>query len=546
MKLKKMLSLLPLAFFILFASGNLCAGIKGGGGAAGSGTTGNAAIWATATTLTDTDVNETELLNLRTITNTIGTEFGQKTFDDVVTGEWLYDVCVNGDTGSDTAGDGSWASPFKTIQYAIDLLPKNVDTNYFYLNVGDGTYSIAPYYTDLTDYNTVLVSLTGFHGKGKILLNFTAGAILKLTGAHDADVASSAIFSIESNSCKIYIYGDGTLLSLEETSCPANLHNKFFSVTDGYVDIDDFVLEVNQTYSAGSVGTYDFSPSGYGYLAVTDCVYTVGKEGYRTFYGFNNSMSVITDGKLVGATAMFGYGTTNAYFLSGTNYYQVLDAGLWLDDGTGNDSQIVTNEQLALLNTYAQTEANLATAVSQSHAGSHAGTSGYMAKFTDTNTVADSIYEESDIVKGVGVDTITASATEPGSPVEGDIWIDTSYVYRQVLSGSASSDTGINLLGGARITYYNLTISGDVTAETPIFNGGKTPEDGDSLIIRVLASGAARTLDLLVGGTGTFLYGSTLVSTDITQTVQNKYDYIGCVYDANKSKWCVLSYSKGY
>lgn len=471
---------------------------SGGGGTDGSGTEGNVVVWDAANALTDIDVNETDLLNLRTITSVVGTEFGEKTFDDIVTGEWLYDVCINGDTGSDTSGDGSWASPFKTIQHAIDLLPKNVDTSYFYINVDDGTYSLAPYYTDLTDYKTALVELVGFYGKGQINFTFTDGAILKLTGAHDTDVSSATIFSVGRNSCKIFIDGDSTLLSLEETACPANLHNKFFSVYDSYVDIDDFLLEVNQTYSAGGDATYDFYTSGYGYLAVANCVYTVGKEGYRTFYGLNNSMPVITDGKLTGATALFGYGTTNAYFLSDTKYYNVIDAGLYIDKTDTTDARVVPIEEI------------------------------------------DSW------VEGVGVDTITASATEPSSPTEGDIWIDTSYVYRQSLSGSASSDTTINLLGGARITYYTLTISGDVTSETPVFNGGKTPEDGDSLIIRVVASGAARTLDFLEGGNGSFAYGSTLVSTDITQTVQNKTDYIGCVWDANKNKWLILSYSKGY
>jgi hypothetical protein len=117
--------------------------------------------------------------------------------------------------------------------------------------------------------------------------------------------------------------------------------------------------------------------------------------------------------------------------------------------------------------------------------------------------------------------------------------------YRQVLSASTSTDTVIYILTGARTTYYDLTISDNITAETVILSSG-SPQDGDSLILRVLASGAGRTLTLLEGGDGTFAFGSSLVALDISQTEQNKIDYIGTTWNNTKKRWLVISYSKGY
>lgn len=44
-------------------------------------------------------------------------------------------------TGSDATGDGSQANPFKTIQHAIDILPKNLGGYEAVVNVASGTYS---------------------------------------------------------------------------------------------------------------------------------------------------------------------------------------------------------------------------------------------------------------------------------------------------------------------------------------------------------------------------------------------------------------------
>lgn len=43
-------------------------------------------------------------------------------------------------TGSDTTGDGTSSKPFKTIQHALDILPKDLCGYVAYISVADGTY----------------------------------------------------------------------------------------------------------------------------------------------------------------------------------------------------------------------------------------------------------------------------------------------------------------------------------------------------------------------------------------------------------------------
>ena len=118
-------------------------------------------------------------------------------------------------------------------------------------------------------------------------------------------------------------------------------------------------------------------------------------------------------------------------------------------------------------------------------------------------------------------------------------------IYRQVLSTSTSTDTPLNLLTGARVTFYDMTLTGDCQVETPTFTSGSA-QDGDSLIIRVLASGDARTISFLEGGDGTFKYGATLTSSDVTATETDKVDLIGCQWFDTLKRWLITAYSKGF
>jgi len=152
------------------------------------------------------------------------------------------------------------------------------------------------------------------------------------------------------------------------------------------------------------------------------------------------------------------------------------------------------------------------------------GTSGKLAKWTGTYQVGDAANTDAEVS-----DAVTHSKE-----------------FRQVLSASTASDTVLYVLDGARTTYYDMTLTGDARADTVIFNDGKTPQDGDSLILRVIASGAGRTISFLEGGDGTFLFGTSLVALDISETVQDETDYIGCTWNDSKNRWLLISYSKGY
>lgn len=50
---------------------------------------------------------------------------------------------VSANTGSDITGDGTSGNPFKTIQHAIDLIPKNMNGYTATMIIGDGTYDEA-------------------------------------------------------------------------------------------------------------------------------------------------------------------------------------------------------------------------------------------------------------------------------------------------------------------------------------------------------------------------------------------------------------------
>lgn len=70
-------------------------------------------------------------------------------------------------SGNDASGDGSESYPFKTIQKAIDSIPKNLEGNEITVNIASGTYA-----------EEVVVS--GFHG-GSLRLTFASVTITTLS-----------------------------------------------------------------------------------------------------------------------------------------------------------------------------------------------------------------------------------------------------------------------------------------------------------------------------------------------------------------------------
>lgn len=89
-------------------------------------------------------------------------------------------VYVNASTGNDTAGTGTAASPYKTINKALNSIPSNIGNKVVGLNIAAGTYD-----EDLI--------ISGFNGLLKL---YTAGVV--------------NIGSLRVESCNVYQYGSQT------------------------------------------------------------------------------------------------------------------------------------------------------------------------------------------------------------------------------------------------------------------------------------------------------------------------------------------------
>jgi hypothetical protein len=89
-------------------------------------------------------------------------------------------------TGNDDTGDGTSSKPFKTIQRAINLLPKDLGGNFATINVAAGTYD---------DY----ISIRGFHNGSLYILSDTRGTL--------SDTCKIGSMSSRYNSSYIYING---------------------------------------------------------------------------------------------------------------------------------------------------------------------------------------------------------------------------------------------------------------------------------------------------------------------------------------------------
>lgn len=85
---------------------------------------------------------------------------------------------------------------------------------------------------------------------------------------------------------------------------------------------------------------------------------------------------------------------------------------------------------------------------------------------------------------------------------------------------------------------FTLAAAGNRTIAVPT-----NATNGQKIVIRHLASGAARTL-ALNSGAGGFRFGTDI--TALSQTASGKTDYIGCIYSSIDSFWDVVGYVKGF
>jgi hypothetical protein len=134
------------------------------------------------------------------------------------------------------------------------------------------------------------------------------------------------------------------------------------------------------------------------------------------------------------------------------------------------------------------------------------------------------------ILKGNGTSAFTA-VTAPSGTIVGTT--DTQTLTnkridpRNVVAASASTLTP-DVSAGDQYAYTAL--AANLTINAPI----GTPTDGDKLIFRLLDNGTARTLTWNATYT---IIGVTLPTT----TVINKTTYVGCIYNANNTRWDVVA-----
>lgn len=149
------------------------------------------------------------------------------------------------------------------------------------------------------------------------------------------------------------------------------------------------------------------------------------------------------------------------------------------------------------------------------------GTSGGILGYTGTTTMASSAALAAGFTVIGGGAGATPTAVATGAPVV-----------------SVLTDGATPALDASLGTVFTLIAAGDRTIAVPT-----NATSGQKIIIRVLASGGARTLALNTGAGG-FRYGSDI--TGLTITASGKYDYIGCCYNAAASFWDVIAYTKGF
>jgi hypothetical protein len=506
---------------ILCMASQLFAGIKGGG-VSGQGTAEYIPKWNTSKELTDSAVTETGLihssLRVSDVVTGVWDDFGEV---------WLYEVYVS-NAGSDETGDGTVGNPYATLQKAINETPKHVDVPHYYINVVAGTYSKTAAYTPTDPSTSCIAYLDGFYGEGTINISVSDSATLRIQGDWDTTYGGS-VFSIHNTSCKVNVTGG--VHSVAFTDVATAGHPIIFSVSNSKkVRIMSATFEDNCTYDTSK---YSYAIQYYdSQIQLLTTVYTAGKECFRVFRELSGISTVFTDGGVTGGTGAEFYEITGAYKTIGSYNYHVLDGGLYLDDTASSETGIVTNEQLELLNTYTQTEEDLASAVSLKHSGSHTGTAGKAAMFTSENVLGDATNTDTEIAAAVSASHAAVTAgtgiSLDGQEVSATLGTDVAYSEIEAATlvtegeGIASNDNDTTIPTNAAVKDYADTNDANTTysAGTGITLDGTTFSADVGIFRQVLsASTASDTVLYLLDGARTTFYDLTLTGDTQAETV---------------------------
>ncbi|RKD33079.1 hypothetical protein [Lacrimispora algidixylanolytica] len=169
-------------------------------------------------------------------------------------------------TGSDTTGDGASENPFKTIQYTINILPKDLGGHTVTINIADGSYSER-------------IVISGFY----------AGRI-KLTGSKPCEVSSVC------NIPDITIIDNSTLVDIRGINFTTTTANGIFAVVSSLVIVA--YCRCALTASTWSGFTFDQTR-----FEITDCLVANkgialmahGADGNSRFWNalsINNSVGI--------------------------------------------------------------------------------------------------------------------------------------------------------------------------------------------------------------------------------------------------------------
>lgn len=89
---------------------------------------------------------------------------------------------------------------------------------------------------------------------------------------------------------------------------------------------------------------------------------------------------------------------------------------------------------------------------------------------------------------------------------------------------------------------FEITLLGNITIENPTYGGRAIPQDGTSLLFRLIQDATGNRILTLANQ---FTIGASVTSYTLS-TAAGAVDYIGCLYRKTQNKWDIVSVLLGY